>query len=71
VPSGGRPAKPRDRLVRWGGLHKLSPPQWPSTPHVDMCPQSRPAFGPFGPRVWPTRSMYQIHPCGDDDFDNW
>jgi hypothetical protein len=26
---------------------------------------------PVRPRVWCTRSMCQIHPCGDDDFDIW
>jgi hypothetical protein len=29
----------------------------------------RPAPGPTWPRVWPTWSMSQIHPRGDDDFD--
>jgi hypothetical protein len=31
----------------------------------------RPAFGPFRVGVWPTRSMCQIHPRGDQDFDIW
>jgi hypothetical protein len=50
VPSGGRP-------VGWSGLHQLSPPPWPSTPHVDMCPQSRGPNRhktlPAGQGVWP------------------
>jgi hypothetical protein len=29
------------------------------------------APGPTRPGVWPTWSMCQIHPCGDDDFDIW
>jgi hypothetical protein len=31
----------------------------------------RPAPGPTRPRVWPTWSTCEIHPCGDDDFDIW
>jgi hypothetical protein len=34
APSGGRAAGS-------SGLHQLSPLPWPSTPCVDMCPQSR------------------------------
>jgi hypothetical protein len=31
----------------------------------------RPAPRPTRPGVWPTWSMCQIHPRGDDDFDIW
>jgi hypothetical protein len=31
----------------------------------------RPAPRPTHPTVWPTWSMCQIHPRGDDDFDIW
>jgi hypothetical protein len=58
VPSGGRLAKPRDRPAGWSGLHQLFPPPWPSTPHVDTCPQShgscRHKTWPTGQGVWPT-----------------
>jgi hypothetical protein len=31
----------------------------------------RPVPRPTRPEVWPTQSMCQIHPHGDDDFDIW
>jgi hypothetical protein len=54
--------------------------------HVCMNPRAEPpqtlaarprswagqhALGPVWPGVWPTWSMRQIHPRGDDDFDIW
>jgi hypothetical protein len=87
VPSGGRPVKPRGRPAGWSGLHQLSPPPWPlllvQTRVLKATGQTnikhgrpakeigRPAFGPFRVGVWPTRSMCQIHPRGDQDFDIW
>jgi hypothetical protein len=38
APSGGRLAKPGGGPAGSSGLHRLSPPPWPSTPHVDTCP---------------------------------
>jgi hypothetical protein len=32
---------------------------------------SQPAPRPTRPRVWPTWSTCQIHPCGDNYFDSW
>jgi hypothetical protein len=43
APSGGWPAG-------WSDLHPLSPPPWPSTALVDMCPRSR---GPKRHKTWP------------------
>jgi hypothetical protein len=37
------------RPVGWSGLHRLSPPPWPSTPHVDTCPRSH---GPNQHKTW-------------------
>jgi hypothetical protein len=65
APSGGRSAK-------WSGLHRLSPPPWPSTPRVDMCPRSH---GPNRHKTWPWGLAHLVHvsniPRGDDDFDIW
>jgi hypothetical protein len=35
------------------------------------CSAGRSTPGPTRPMVWPTWSMCQIHPGGDDDFDIW
>jgi hypothetical protein len=87
APCGGQAAKPRRQPTGWSGLHRLSPPTWPSPPHVDTSQPrpglnrvnlgrptkelGRPSPGPNRPGVWPTCSTFQIHPRGYDDIDIW
>jgi hypothetical protein len=77
APGRGRVAKPRGRLA--GGAASTDSGFSSSCRHVATKawaepPQTlvgRPTPGTTRPGVWPTRSMCQIHPLGDDDFEIW
>jgi hypothetical protein len=62
-------------LAFYSSCRHVSSKSWAKlTQNMASQPRSladRPILGPFQLGVWPTWSMCQIHPRGDDHFDIW